>query len=96
MIKARVGLCVLAVSLLSFETPSFAQQATADMRGIVTDQSGAGITDAHVTLTNTQTALSRSSQTLGTGEYSFVGVPAGNYILLVEKAGFAEIGRAHV
>jgi hypothetical protein len=89
MIRARASLCVLAVSLLSFAAPSFAQQATADMRGIVTDQSGAAIADAHVTLTNTQTALSRSSQTLGTGEYSFVGVPAGSYILLVEKAGFA-------
>ncbi len=74
---------------LSMTMPAFSQQATADLRGIVTDKSGAAVVEAHVTLTNTQTGLLRSSQTLGTGAFAFVALPAGGYKLLVEKPGYA-------
>jgi hypothetical protein len=90
MIKAFKCFCVLAVFLISSAGYSYSQQATADMRGIVTDKSSAIVVGASVTLTNTQTGLTRTFQTLGTGEYAFVGVPAGKYRLTVEKAGFSK------
>ncbi|HEY6848326.1 MAG TPA: carboxypeptidase regulatory-like domain-containing protein, partial [Terracidiphilus sp.] len=89
MIKATTGACVLAALFLSFAPGAHPQQATADMRGVVTEKSNAAVVDAHVTLTNIQTGLVRSSQTIETGEYAFVGVSAGKYTLSVEKAGFA-------
>jgi hypothetical protein len=89
MIKATTGACVLAALFLSFAPGAHPQQATADMRGVITEKSNAAVVDAHVTLTNIQTGLVRSSQTIETGEYAFVGVSAGKYTLSVEKAGFA-------
>ncbi|WP_433966557.1 carboxypeptidase-like regulatory domain-containing protein [Tunturiibacter gelidiferens] len=87
MIKALV--CVPAIFFLSITVSAFSQQATADLRGFVTDKSGAAVVEAHVTLTNPQTGLQRSSQTLGTGAFAFVAIPAGGYKLLIEKPGFA-------
>jgi hypothetical protein len=89
MIKAFRSTRVLAFFFLFLAVRAYPQQATADMRGFVADKSGAAVVDAHVMLVNTQTDLKRSTQTLETGEYALVGLPAGSYTLIVDKSGFA-------
>jgi outer membrane receptor protein involved in Fe transport len=66
------------------------QQAAVDLRGQVTDTSGALISGASITLVNISTALSRTATTLETGAYAFAALPAGNYRLIVAMPGFSE------
>ncbi len=61
--------------------------------GTVTDPSGAAMTDAQVTLTNTGTSEKKTQTTNADGEYSFVNVIPGNYRLDVDKTGFKHLTR---
>ncbi len=85
-----IAVCLLAALFLSLPPGAAAQQATADLHGFIIDKSGAAVADAQVTLRNIQTDLTRTTQSLDTGGYAFIGVPAGNYSLTVEKAGFSK------
>ena len=57
--------------------------------GTVHDSSGAVVPDAKVTLTNTATGVSVTRTTTGDGNYEFVTVPVGVYLVTAEKAGFS-------
>src|SRR5689334_19772518 len=72
------------------------QSTYGSVTGIVTDPSGASITDAKVTLTNLGTAEARTQSSNADGLYSFVNVIPGNYKIDVEKAGFKRITRTPV
>src|SRR5450432_108580 len=63
---------------------------TAQVRGTVTDQSGAVVPNAKVTLTNDGTNISNSATTDGHGQYVFNGVRPASYTLKVESTGFQE------
>ncbi len=65
-----------------------AQQATAQLGGKVTDSTGAIIVGARVTLTNSQTGVSRNATTNKDGEYLFTFVPIGGYDLAVRQSSF--------
>jgi hypothetical protein len=65
-----------------------AQQAAAAINGTVTDASGAVVPGASITLSNTDTGISRSTQTNGSGIYNFVDVLPGSYTMRVAKEGF--------
>lgn len=81
---------LLLLTLLCSSISCVGQQSAVDLRGLVTDASGALVVGATVTLVNTSTALSRTETTLDTGAYAFASLPAGNYRLVVSKAGFSE------
>jgi hypothetical protein len=57
--------------------------------GIVTDQSGALVEGAKVTVTNSDTQVARSSETNSQGNYTFPFLPHGNYSVTAEKPGFS-------
>ncbi|HMJ61187.1 MAG TPA: TonB-dependent receptor, partial [Bryobacteraceae bacterium] len=57
--------------------------------GIVTDQSGALVAGAKVTVTNLDTQVTRSSETNNQGNYTFPFLPHGSYSVTAEKAGFS-------
>ncbi len=65
-----------------------AQSGTTSLRGTITDKTGASVGDAKVALNNPAQAFHREAQTSTTGEYEFVALPPGTYVLSVEKAGF--------
>jgi hypothetical protein len=67
----------------------FAQQASVDLRGFVTDPAGASLPGVTVTVTNVNTGQLRTTQTLDTGAYAILAIPAGNYRLTLTKAGFS-------
>ncbi len=58
-----------------------AQQATATLTGVVTDQAGALIPGAIVTATNKATNLLRTVSTNNEGIYVISSLPVGNYDL---------------
>ncbi|MGA7841464.1 MAG: carboxypeptidase-like regulatory domain-containing protein, partial [Candidatus Acidiferrales bacterium] len=64
-------------------------QTKASLRGTVTDQSGAVVPDAKVTLTNTGTGIARTTTTGSDGSYLFDLVQVGTYKLTVDKPGFS-------
>ncbi len=82
-----IALVLLAV-LLSFDRSVHAQGTTSRVTGTVTDNSGASVTGATVTLTNEGTGVSLTTETSNTGAYVFDLIQAGTYTVSVEKQGF--------
>jgi hypothetical protein len=79
-----------------FGTVSAYSQATASLRGTITDPSGAVILDAAVTIESSDNGTIRKSTTDTQGEYSFLQVAPGNYKLAAEKPGFATMTKGDV
>src|SRR5215475_8518094 len=62
---------------------------TASVQGTVTDQTGAAVPSATVTLTQTATGVARVSTTDRAGVYAMPNVPVGPYSLSVTAQGFS-------
>jgi hypothetical protein len=87
--RALVLSLLFAAVLLWFQaTPLLAQVDTGSIVGTVTDQSGAVVTGAKVTLTSEATAASLSTSTGSDGVYTFSPVKIGSYKLEVAMQGF--------
>jgi len=97
MYKA-VGWKSVAVLLLAvwMAVPRAHSQATGSLRGTVTDPTGAVIPDATVTIKSSENGSSRRGATDSNGQYSFLQVAPGNYVLTAEKRGFATITSPNV
>jgi len=66
-----------------------AQVTTGTVRGIVTDQNGAIVPDAKVTLTKKSTNTNLTQQTSGSGNFEFTGLqPGSDYTLSIEAPSF--------
>ena len=65
------------------------QTALTSVHGTVTDSSGAPVPDAEVTADNNATALHLTRRTDSTGEYSFLQLVPGRYVVTVLRTGFA-------
>ncbi len=75
------------VALLLAAVPGFSQFSSA-MQGTVTDQTGATVPDATVTVTNTSTGIVRDAKTSSEGFYRVSTLGPGTYTVKVEKTGF--------
>ena len=80
----------LILSAFWLTSSTSAQLTTADILGTVTDVSGAVVPNAAITLTNLGTNEKRSSQSNGSGDYSFTLLPVGHYSISVKASGFQE------
>ncbi len=79
-----------AVLWLSNPSRAFGQAtSTGSVMGVVTDQSGAVVNGATVTLTDTSTKSARTTVTNEAGRYTFVNVDPGTYELSFGKQTFA-------
>src|SRR3984893_8231281 len=87
--RFRTPVLSLAVLLL-LTSAALAQLTTADILGTVTDQTGASVPNANVTLTNLGTNDQRTVQSNGSGDYTFTLLPVGHYSLSVKAGGFQE------
>jgi Carboxypeptidase regulatory-like domain/TonB-dependent Receptor Plug Domain len=74
---------VLALSLVP---ALFAQTDTGSVRGTVTDPQGRAVAQAQVTITNADTAFSRTVNTDTDGNYGFQSLPVGRYTLKVTSS----------
>jgi hypothetical protein len=80
---------LLATIVLFVASPALAQFETATVLGTVRDSSNAVVPDATVKLTNTSTGVTATKTTNAEGNFEFVTVSAGQYLLTVEKNGFS-------
>jgi hypothetical protein len=87
----RVPLLVCVISILLAMSPSglYSQMAgTGHIDGNVTDQTGAAVAGATVTLTDAATNTARTAMTNEAGRYDFSNIPPGTYSVTISKAGF--------
>ena len=81
-------MCLLPIlSLVLLSTIAYGQE-TASIVGVVTDQTGAAVPSAKVTITNTDTGLNRPTATNASGSYAAHELAIGRYNVRVEAAGF--------
>ncbi len=78
---AALALAVLAPGLL-------AQTTTGTVFGTITDQAGAVVPNAKVTLTDEHTGITHTVPTNGSGNYTFPAVPPGDYKVESGATGF--------
>jgi hypothetical protein len=91
-------LAVLALATLALAWPPFAlaQQVSGTITGHVTDQSGAVIPGATVTVRNVQTGVSTERQSESSGLYVFTNLIPGTYTVTVVAPGFEKFVRENV
>ena len=82
---ARLGALVIVLAAAS---AAYAQSFTGSINGTVTDQAGAALANASVTLTAEATGQTRSTTTNDQGEYTFPSLPPGQYRIRVMANGF--------
>ena len=87
--RKSVVACVLGLMLIFLApTRASAQTSLGSVNGLIKDSSGAVVPGATVTLRNSETNQTRNTVSTETGLYSIPSLPAGNYSLVVEHAGF--------
>src|SRR5271163_3675857 len=79
---------VLAGLMLAAPFTGRAQSTTADITGTVTDNTGAILPHATVTLTNLGTKETRTAVSTDAGDYTFTLLNPGSYSLTVTEEGF--------
>ena len=87
---------LLATILLGFSTPVAGQAVNATLLGTVTDSSGAAVGNAKMTITETNTGISHTSQTNESGNYVLPDLPPGTYTVTAEQPGFKRASRARI
>src|SRR5256714_130163 len=85
---------LLGTMLLGYSAPLMGQAVNATLLGTVTDSSGAAVASVKVTITETNTGISRTSQTNDSGNYVFPDLPPGTYTVTAEQPGFKRASRA--
>ena len=76
--KTRFAMIAVRLSLALLLCPAaFSQTITASLQGRVADSSGAVLTKANVTATNTETGFSRSTTSDDLGQYKIASLPVG-------------------
>src|ERR1700760_2210820 len=88
---SRLFYVLLSFTLYLF-VPVFssAQTGTTSVRGSVLDKSRSSISGAKVTLANPSQGFERETTSSATGEFEFLALPPGTYVLTVEKNGFGK------
>jgi outer membrane receptor protein involved in Fe transport len=91
MASLRLGLLVALLAFLAIPGESWAQRSSAAINGTVRDSTGAVVPQATVTLTNTQTNVTKTATTNDTGEYVILEILPGTYVLNASKEGFQTV-----
>ncbi len=87
-------LCVVAWLVLFLVGPGVSSaQTSATIVGYAVDATGARLPGVRVTVTLTDTRLSRTTDTDASGRFTFASLPAGEYGLKAELAGFQTLVR---
>src|SRR5579864_5695934 len=87
--------CAGFVTVLLAPAGAFAQ-TTAAITGAVTDDTGAVVPNAKISVTNVGTGLTRNLVTDARGQYAALSLPVGQYQIRAESAGFAPVVRSGI
>ena len=82
------ALAMIAIVFCIGGVAGMAQTVTGAVRGTITDPSGAIVSGATVTATNTASSVATTTRTNNTGEYSIRFLQIGQYKLTVSAQGF--------
>ena len=89
LVPSSLVLTLVVACCLFIPTQSVSQSLTSgDVGGTVTDPSGAAVQNATVTLKNSDTGATQTTNTNSTGAYRFHLLNPGNYIVSVASQGF--------
>lgn len=94
--KTLIVVFRLFLPLLLVSAFSFGQAVTGTLLGTVTDQTGATVPAARVTLLSQTTGISRATDTTTAGYYAFPDLAPGTYSVSVEFIGFKRTVRQDV
>src|SRR5216684_37628 len=86
--RARLGVLMYLCLVLSL--PVWGQKFTGEIRGVVTDKSGATVPNASVSIANNSTGDVRTVVSNQAGEYVAVELNPGKYTVTVKQPGFKE------
>jgi hypothetical protein len=89
MCKFLLRAALFAVFLSLYSLTSFAQTATGEIRGTVSDPNGAVVPGATVEVTNDQTGVKNETTSNDAGLYVVPQLPVGVYTVTVTQSGFA-------
>src|SRR6476620_1572226 len=84
-----VGMAPTLILIIATSQPLFPQASDGNIVGAVSDQTGASVAGATITLSNNQTGVKRTANTDNAGSYRFSNVPVGPYDLSATASGFA-------
>jgi len=84
---------LLAASMLGFSSQVRGQAVNATLLGTVTDSSGAAAANVRLTITESNTGITRTSQTNESGNYVVPDLPPGTYTVTAELPGFKRASR---
>jgi len=84
---------LLVTIFLGVAAPVRGQAVNATLLGAVTDSSGAPVGNARITITETNTGISRIFQTNESGNYVVPDLPPGTYTVTAELSGFKRASR---
>ena len=94
--KVLVTSCILVVALIAPAKGNAQTGTTATISGSVTDDSGAALPNATVSIHNVDTGIDRTTQTSSIGTYSVSQLPPGHYTLMVVESGFKSFQQQNV
>ena len=95
MIPRRFMLsCAFFTLLLTVASSNLWAQFTSAIDGTVTDQTGAVVANATVTLTNEETGISQTIQTQENGNFRFTPLPAARFKLTASAHSFLPTARS--
>jgi carboxypeptidase family protein len=81
---------------VSLGTFVLAQSATTSVHGVVSDKSGATIPKVKLTLASPERSIERTTTTGPNGDYEFLLVPPGTYVLTATAAGFRKYEQQNI
>lgn len=85
--KVSLPQWMLLLVVMLFSVAAFAQ-TTASIKGTVTDQTGAAVVGAKVTVKDAALGIERTTQTNAEGDYEVPALPPGSYSVEIQIAGF--------
>lgn len=92
IVKSAIFYLLLLPLILSLAPGLLAQSAdTGTIFGTIQDKSGALLPDTRVSITNVNTAVSKTLITNSSGFYSDEAIPSGDYTVVAEKDGFEAV-----
>jgi hypothetical protein len=86
---AKVGLAALFAALFLLPVTAIGQTFRGGINGVVTDQSGAVVSEAQVTAVETSTNAFYKTVSSSAGEFAFTDLPLGNYSVTISAIGFS-------
>src|SRR5579875_2915543 len=92
-LRSVCSICILGMAVLCFVSVqrANAQVLYGSVAGTITDQTGAVVPGASITIVNDNTGLTRSTTSGGAGDYTIIDLPAGTYTLTVTAQGFKPV-----